>query len=339
MAKVALFSVIKWTCFRLTKTIVRWSAKNEPQCLEESYHVELYEAIKAIDDSRPISEDIVVADWNAFDVEEVYKGLRHKEDFTWIDHYLSYDERRRPFFSTTQHNDAVIPMSDRPYGLGEADWMRSSTAAGLTWFASTIALARAQGASDVRPYVLLSSWASSIPGVKTADFLTEEGRHPVYGEDNLPDPWTHPGICLLQKACNPMLAMDREFWQVNKEGNCAGCFPVTALPVEAGSQVTREVTVFNDEFRGDHVELYWDVREGSASNQVLAQGKVPLSIPPGLARKVTVTFDAPDSGGFLFLTLKVRKDGVERFNDSLTCFEVIEGADRGSPASGETGGS
>jgi len=303
--------------------IVRWSAKNEPQCLEPSYHVELYEAIKAVDQTRPISEDIVIADWNAFNVGEVYKDLRQQEDFTWIDHYLSYDRQGKPLFSTTAHNDAVIPMSDRPYGLGEANWMRSSTASGLTWFATTLALARAQGASDVRPYVLLSSWASSIPGVRTTDFLTEEDRHPVYGEDNLPDPWVHPGVRLLQKACHPLLAMDQTFWKANKEGTCTGCFPVTALRIEASSQVTREVTVFNDEFRGDQVELHWDLREGSASNRILAEGTMSLSIPPGFARKVAIAFDAPDRAGFLFLTLRVAKDGLERFSDSLTCFEVV----------------
>ena len=307
-------------------SIIRWSAKNEPQCLDESYHVELYGVIKSIDDTKPISEDIVVADWNVFDVNKVFKRLKDEGDFTWIDHYLTFDEERQPFSSTILHNDAVIPMHDRPFGLGEADWMRCSTPAGLTWFATTIALARVQGASDVRPYVLLSSWASSIPGVKTTDFVTEENRHPVYGEDNLPDPWNHPGIKLLQVACHPLLALDAEFWQANRSSDGLGHFCVFPR-VKAGSTVTREITLFNDEFWGEQVDLHWDVREGSPSNRILDGGELTVTVPLGFSRQVSITFNAPIFNTYVFLTLKVGKDGVERFRDTSTCFEVADGVD------------
>jgi hypothetical protein len=307
-------------------SIVRWSAKNEPQSLDPDYHVELYRAIKAHDDTRPISEDIVVAAWNGLDADKVFARLKDRDDFTWIEHYLSYDEQGRPHFTLTRHNDAVIPLPDRPYGLGEADWLRSSTPAGLAWFATTIALVRAQGASDVRPYVLLSSWASSIPGVKTTDFLTEENRHPVYGEDNLPDPWSHPGIRLLQKACHPLLALDVEFWKINRDP-ATGHFPVTAPAMPANSAVTREITVFNDELASAEIELRWEVREGNPSNRPFAQGAVAWSIAPGFMQTVPITFSTPIFNTFVFLTLTVKKDGVERFRDDLTCFEVTGGVD------------
>jgi hypothetical protein len=84
------------------------------------------------------------------------------------------------------------------------------------------------------------------------------------------------------------------------------------------------VTVFNDEFSGDRVELHWDVREGSPSNQVLAQGQVHLSIPPGSQSQAAIIFGAPQATGVLFLTLRVVKEGVERFKDSLTCFAVTQ---------------
>lgn len=308
-------------------SIIRWSAKNEAQNLDPTYHVELYEAIKAIDDTRPISEDIVYADWNRFDVNRVFEGLHDKDDFSWIDHYLSYDENGGPYFTTIQHNDAVVPMAERPFGLGEGDWMRSSTPAGLAWFAATTALVRAQGASDVRPYVLLSSWVSSVPGVKTTDLLTEENRHPVYGEDNLPDPWGHPAIQLLQQACHPLLAMDTEFWHLNRSSDAHGHFPVASPHIPANTRVTREITVFNDEFSGDEIELCWEVREGSPSNWVFDRGDVALTIRPGFVGRVPITFRTPVFNTSVFLALKVKKEGVERFSDSLTCFEVIGGED------------
>ncbi len=309
-------------------SIVRWSTKNEAQCQDESYHVELYEAVKALDDTRPIYEDFLVGDWGTFDPDRVFGRLRQKDDFTWVDHYTSSDGSGRVCFTTHRHNDAVVPQPDRPYGLGEADWMASSTPAGVTWFATTVALARAQGASDVRPYAMLGTWASSIPGVKTTDFLTEEGRRPLYGEDNLPDPWSHRLFSLLQQACHPLLAMDYEFWWENRASNASGCFPVTAPRVQADSRVTREITMFNDEFTGGHrLELRWEIREGSPSNWILEQGTAAVGIRPGFMERVPIAFHAPRCNTHIFLTLRVVKQGAERFVSSVTCFEVTGGED------------
>jgi len=287
----------------------------------------LYEAIKALDDTRPVSEDIVIFDRQTFDPQRVFAELLSKPDFTWIEHYLTYDEQGRPFFSAIEHNDALVPLQDRPYGLGEADWMRSSTPAGLAWFATTVALLRAQGASDVRPYVLLSSWVSSVPGVRTTDLLTEENRHPVYGEDNLPDPWGHPGIRLLQKAYHPLLALDTDFWRLNRRADPWGHFPTRAPQFEAGARIERAITVFNDEFSGCELELRWSVREGSPSNRPYASGSAVLHIEPGAAAETTVRFDAPLYNTHVFLTLSVWKDGIERFRDDLTAYEIVGGQD------------
>ena len=316
-------------------SIVRWSSKNEPQCLEPAYHVELYEAIKALDDTRPISEDIVIFDRAAYDVNRVYAPLLDKDDFTWIEHYLSADAQGRPYSTPHEHNDALVPLPGRPYGMGEADWMRSSTPAGLAWFATTTALDRALGASDVRPYVLLGSWASSIPGVRTGDLLTEENRHPVYGEDNLSDPWAHPGIRALQEACHPNLALDYDFWWANRRSDAWGHFPTVAPTLQAGAEVTREITVFNDELSGPDLELAWALREGNLACRPLAQGQVRLHIEPGERGKAPVTFRAPKWNTVIFLTLRVYKAGAERFRSELTCFEVVGGVHFSSEFNGE----
>lgn len=317
-------------------SIVRWSTKNEAQCIDPAYHLELYSAIKALDNTRPISEDIVWFDRAHFDVNAVFHELLHKPDFTWIDHYLTYNASGEPFFTTIQQSDAIIPMRERPFGMGEADWARSSTPAGLPWFAATIALARAQGAADVRPYVLLSSWASSIPGVKHTDFITEENRHPVYGEDNLPDPWSHPGIRLLQQACHPLLALDIEFWQRNRHSDAHGHFPVIAPIFTAGTTVTRVITLFNDDLdRDDTLQLYWEVKEGSPSNRCRQHGQQTVHVPIGTSAPIEITFTAPIFNTFIFLYLQVSKAGQIRFEDTLTCYEIVAGEDFRSEFNGE----
>ena len=316
-------------------SIVRWSTKNEAQCWEPAYHVELYRAVKALDDTRPIFEDFLTGDPQHFVAAAVFGSLLDEDDFTWMHHYVSFDKEKRPYFSTSDHNDAVLPSPGRPFGIGEADWVRSSTPAGLIWFATTIALGRAQGASDMRPYVLLSSWVSSIPGVKTTELLTEENRHPVYGEDNLAEPWRHPGIRLLQQACHPLLACDVDFWQQNRLGCALGFFPTISPPLPADSSVTREITVFNDELSGTDLELRWEVREGHPDNWVLDHGVLPLTIVPGSRIPADITFRTPSINTQLFLTLRVWKDGVERFHDHLTTFEIVGGESFRSEFNGE----
>jgi len=315
-------------------SIVRWSSKNEAQCTDPAYHLELYEAIKALDDTRPIHEDYVYIPGGVLEPDRVFPLVKNKPDFTWIDHYLCYDAAGKPAFNTIDISDVIQPM-DRPFGMSEANWMRSSTPAGLAWFAATIALGRARDASDLRPYVLLSSWVSSVPGVKTTDLLTEEVRHPLYGEDNLPDPWANPGIRLLQNACHPLFAMDYDFWWLNRRSDAFGHFPVVSPKLPAKSRVTRNITVFNDEFSAGDILLRWDVREGSLSNWVCASGEVPLSVAPGEHKTVPVTFPTPRYNSYVFLTLTVVKNGEKRYTDSYSCYEVTGGEDFSLEINGE----
>jgi hypothetical protein len=226
-------------------------------------------------------------------------------------------------------------MTDRPYGLGGGLWPHCSTTAGLVLFATMIALVRAEAASDVRPYVLLSSWASSIPGVRSIDFILEEGRHPVYGEDNLPDPWAHAGIRLIQKACDPLLAFDYEFWKMNEASNRGGSFPVVVPQLNADSRVSRRIVVFNDELEGSQLELVWEVREESPSNVIFDRGERTLHIRPGFMEEVLISFATSKLNCGMCLTLRVRKGGQERFRDELTCFEVVGGKDYGYWGYGE----
>lgn len=308
-------------------SIVRWSLKNEPICPDESYHNELYEAVKSVDNTRPICIHIGRWNWDIYDPDKMFKTLKQKDDFTWMEQFLSFDEKGNPYYSTKEHNNAVIRMGDRPYGLGGGIWPHCSTKAGLVLFATMIALVRAEEASDIRPYVLLSSWASSIPGVKTSDFLTEEGRYPVYGEDNLSDPWSHPGIKLIQKACNPLFAFDYKFWKMNESSNSAGCFPVVVPKIKADSKITREIVVFNDDLFDSEIDLSWEVREENPSNKIFDQGETKIHIKPGFMIRTSISFKTTRYNCSMFLTLHIRKNGVERFSDNLTCFEVVDGED------------
>jgi len=309
-------------------SIIRWSVSNEPQCDDPGYHLELYETVMAVDGTRPISEDIWSIDYLKEPLDVVFSSLLDKDNFTWIEHYLSSDESGCAVHDCSHYNDGMIPLLDRPFGIGEANLHCVSSPRGLTCFATTIALLRARDASDVRPYVLLSCWASSIPGVRISDFIGEDGRHPEYGEDNLPSPWNNPKLQLIQKACHPVFAFDYHYWLMNKESNAAGTFPVQTPVFALNTEVIREIVVFNDVLNDDGIgskaELHWNIRLGSSSNIVYQQGWTELDVAPGHNAKTYISFTTPGVGNVMVLSLEVRKDGVLLFNDDTTVYEAVD---------------
>lgn len=317
-------------------SIIRWSTVNEPQCADPQYHAELYEAVKAHDGTRPISEDIWIGylfsdvgdiyDPEKQDVRKIFETLLVKDDFTWIEHYLSYGDQGQIIPTSSRMNDAVIPLEDRPFGLGEADWNANGNAAAFVNFAATTMLLRAAGASDVRPYVLLANWASSVPGVKTSDFVHEGDRfQPFYGEDNLPDPWNNRHIRFLRNGFSPYLAFDREFWHANRKSNGAGAFPMVLPKLKADCETVREITVFNDGLEGEELELSVYLKAGNASNRKIAEDRIVLRVKNGFSKKVSVRFTTPPLDCILILIIEVGRKGEIVFRDEETCYEVADG--------------
>lgn len=306
-------------------SIIRWSTVNEPQNNDPRYHLDLYDAVKAIDDTRPISEDIWSVDYLTKPLRDVFGLLMDKADFTWIEHYLSFDDVGVARQDAFAHNDAVIALTDRPYGLGEANLDSISSHAQLACSASTVALCRVQGASDVRPYVLSSAWGSSIPGVLSNSFIAEEGRHPVYGEDNLPDPWNNRGILLLRHACSPVFAMDVDFWRRNRKSNAAGAFPADVPKIQPSSLVKRQIAVFNDLLQNKNLILQWAVYEGSFSNPPVAQGSENFTLQAGSCIVSEISFETPDAESnkkYIYLALDVYDCATKIFEDRYVCFEL-----------------
>ena len=201
--------------------MLRWSQANEPQMpffvnpgQGAEFDELLYQTVMALDTTRPISTDGDSPD------------LPH-DNYTVFCHY----EGDTGQFAIAQYTENVCDVPGKPNGQGEFIWYNDNTAQGMTWFATASLRMREKGAEDTRPYTLLSNWSSVIPGVKRTDFSSLEigypaGPLPLYGEDNLPDPWSNPQIQLLQKAFNPVAAVDTAFWNENKLSNGAGEWPV-----------------------------------------------------------------------------------------------------------------
>ena len=294
-------------------SVLRWSQANEPRVAFFSnpgagpdFDEALYATVKKYDATRPVSTDGDSADLAAHD------------DYTVFCHYDNFS------FGSYTESTCAGPAG-KPRGQGEFIWWVDSTPQGMAWFGTASMRMREKGASDVRPYTLLSAWSSFVPGVKRTDMTLEisypNGPHPIYGEDNLPDPWSNPTIQLIQNAFNPVAVIDSAFWDANKMSNAQGAWPTTPSVITAG-RTTRQLTLFNDTFAGDH-SVAWKLRSGSATGPVVDSGSIDSTVNLGGRASLPVTFDAPATDQPVYLDLQVSKPGEGvLYRDASTVFQV-----------------
>jgi hypothetical protein len=299
-------------------SVLRWSQANEPFVAHfaenpgagNEFDEALYQTVMRLDSTRPISTDHAVDD-PAWD-------LPH-DNYTMFCHY---DDGIFP----APYTESICQAPEgKPRGQGEFVWPDDNTAQGATWFATASMRMREKGASDTRPYTLLDLWCSFIPGVKRTDMSVEwlyPAQHPLYGEDNLPDPWTNPTIHLIQQAFNPVAVIDTDFWNANKLSNEAGQWPTTAATVSPGT-TTRTLSAFNDTFAGTDLAITWRLHLGSATGSVVDADTLATQIPLGGHRELPITLDIPDTVQPLHLEVEVHKPGEGLlYRDANTVYSV-----------------
>nr|WSZ15769.1 RICIN domain-containing protein [Streptomyces canus] len=285
--------------------IIRWSQSNELDYSaldSESFAKDLYAAMDGNDGTRPVSVDTA---YNTNPYPNMLNG-----NFAVFSHYID---------GTGKYGEGRADLAGRPDGEGEYVWDKANTKQGFEWFATATAAKRAKDASDLRPYTLLSGWAGFVPGVKTTDFVPEEGGHPVYGADNLSAPWSNPQIQRIQAAFNPVAAIDLPYWSASGPSDADGTFPLPEKvdTYDFNSTVTRNITVFNDDFSNTSVTLNWTAHLDQPNGTVIASGNEPLTIPLGSRVTQPISFTAPASGNRVYLELSTTKSGSTTFTDSV----------------------
>jgi hypothetical protein len=290
-------------------SVIRWSQSNEPGLSgtdSEGFEESLYNVMNGNDGTRPISID--------GQPPGDYPDMT-QSNFTAMPHYLD---------GLGTYGTSMGTPNGRPTGEGEYIWPACSTRQGFEWFATETAAKRGKDASDLRPYTLLSGWDGFVSGVKTTDFTPEEGGHPVYGSDNLPNPWSNPQIQLIQDAFNPNAAIDLPYWAASGQSDSSGDFPIAADADTYGyhATVNRNITVFNDDFSDTAVTLTWTAHADSATGTVIASGSDNLTIPLGSRVTQPISFTAPTSGSRIYLTLSTTKASGAVFSDTVEYFNL-----------------
>jgi len=296
-------------------SVLRLSLCNEPDWGggAAEFIQDLYDAAQTVDQTRPYAVDTGAASYD----ELAYAN------FAAFPHYgVSHSEWGK-------YTDEVYARPDRPYGCGEFIWDADNTKPGFTWFGTATAAMRAKGASDTRPYTLLSAWSSVIPGTSTTEMRLENPPwnsatlRPLYGEDNLPDPWSNYQIKRVQAGFNPVLVADAGYWEVNKTSNLNGDWPSVFEVLPPNTLVTRTLNIFNDTFSGGTaVDVYWELHQDSATGTLLDSGVVNATVPYGYVANEDISFNTPNApeGTILNLVLAAKKNGVEMFREEQQSF-------------------
>jgi hypothetical protein len=303
-------------------SVLRWSQANEPDGFAPvpgsgpQFNLTLYRTIMALDTTRPISTDAFSAPSEATQFESavtpppnadgVYTDDLPFSNYTVFCHY--YGQTSSGYTDNPCQNAPGL-LPGKPYGQGEFIWPADSTKRGFTYFATASEPMRVQGASDIRPYTLLSAWASFVPGAVTSEMTLEQGGHPIYGVNNLPDPWANPQIQHVQKAFSPVAVFDQDYWNAEALSNANGDWPATPIALKAGAPTTRTLEIFNDTFTGERVNVTWQLREGSPTGRLLAGQTIPMNIALGSHATQPITFTPSPSTQPLYLVLSVSKPG------------------------------
>ncbi|HVY39037.1 MAG TPA: glycoside hydrolase family 2 TIM barrel-domain containing protein [Polyangia bacterium] len=288
-------------------SIIRWSQVNEPNGANtdsNQFEADLFNAITKLDSTRPISVDLWFGGGNY--------GLPAPA-FATIHHYSS---------GLGAYSEEVNVSNDNPYGQGEYIWSHDNSRQGLTWFGTSAFGMRRQDASDVRPYTLLSGWASFVPGVLASKMTIEQGGPPVFGEDNLPDPWSSPIIRRIQAGFNPVLVADRAYWDAAKMSNSNGDWPATVPSLAKGATRATTLVIFNDTFSGTTVDVTWEVHSDSATGAIAGSGTFSVEVPLASMATKSVTITAPTSGTKCALVLRAQKNGVTLFEEKDELFTL-----------------
>ncbi len=296
-------------------SVLRWSEANEPISIKAPpgsgvpFLAALYSAIMALDPTRPISAD----EFN------VFQDLPQSNFTVWC-HYVAEDGVGSSYgYSDNSCKGAPGLNPGKPYGIGE--FLDESSKQYFEWFATATEVLRTEGASDVRPYTLLNIWASVIPGVNSTTMTLEQGGHPIYGANNLANPWANPQIQRIQDAFSPVLVADQSYWEANKLSNTEGDWPSVEVSLPVDRSVTRTLEIFNDTFMGTNLHVAWQIHAGSATGPIVDGQVLDLHVPLGAHVLHQITFTTPSHVEPLYLVLSASKPGQGRlFYDASTRF-------------------
>ena len=145
---------------------------------------------------------------------------------------------------------------------------------------------------------------------------------PLFGEDNLPDPWSNPILMRIQRAFNPLLVADSDYWAANHLSDTSGDWPVNIPALPRDSDVTRNLVMFNDTFSDTGVDVTWELRADAPDGAIASSATIHVDIPLGALVSQAIQLHTPASASTAYLVLRAQKNGKTLFEDTATQFTL-----------------
>lgn len=295
-------------------SVFKWSLENELRPAPVEFIRKLYDTCMAADGTRPCSIDVNDAgDYPAW------------PKFAVIDHYSQPPG--------TPDATGGRPRPGMPIGQGEFVWPEGNAPAGPVWFGLMTRALRYHTNVDVRPYTLLDVWPGVIYGLTPTNFPNppqpplslEQGGRSLLDPVN---PWAETRIQVIANSFAPVAAFDRDYDNRMTPSNGQGDWPVYMVALPAGKTVAREMVLFNDEFRGEQLQVIAQpiLRSTPTKGERLPPIKIGVRVPLGgkTILPFPLTTPAVPRNTALEVTYTVRKNGEERFRETLQYVLVPE---------------
>ncbi len=227
-------------------------------------------------------------------------------------------------------------------GMGEHFWATD----GMVPFAVGAMTLRMNNYSYFAPWSWINYWPNFLEGMSHNEHGWRENRHA--DRRDFFNGWESPVVKLVQKALDPFLILDEEILKNNQivpdaptiftnyEGKSSiqpdsaqVIWPIKLPNVEPLEEVKRTIRVFNNDLKGEILELRWEARWDSPDGELaLEGGQIPLTIKPGYNTSYLLNFQIPPSlkkQRRLYLILKNYKDHELKFKETAIYFNVLQG--------------
>jgi hypothetical protein len=202
--------------------------------------------------------------------------------------------------------------------------------------ATSVRLRRLRGNSDLRNYVLNNAWSNYVPGESADTEILEKAVKGMDGDKQirpaLREPWSNPIIRLMQRCYAPVTLCDVQFDRLNARSNANGDWPTTVPAVAAGTEVRREVALFNDTLKESKLTLEYEISTQKGGVPVkIASGKLDRLVDAGNFGMVDVVFTAPADPCELTARYVLKQDGAEVFREEAIRYRVTPAGSFGLP--------
>jgi hypothetical protein len=288
--------------------VARYSLTNEVRPkgrnLSGSPWLNLIEAMKDADDLRPLSYDLHRC------------GQGRVEDGLGGHAYIM------------EHYAKVVPSGGTFRALGESCWQTDGI---LNW-AYTIRELRMNDWAYGSCWAWINYWPNFLEGMN-------HDKH-AWKPQNAPDRtngingWDSPLVRFFRKSTHPYLLIDHEIRKMHKHasrrevGDGSLTWPRVTSSYTPGSDVVREIELFNGGLTDGDFRLVWEARFDKADGPVLAAGATgAVRIKAGFHASQKIKFTLPsetlDADRRIYIVMRSEKDGSPVFTEDRIWVKVL----------------